>query len=455
VEEILAKLAEYAADHPDLPWIRGNNFLLSAFPQGNPPKELIDRIIPDRPVVAVSADGHNSWVNSKALEVAGITPETVDPPYGRIERDPQTKAPTGTLRETAMDLVNKVLPPYTHAQRVEALRRSVQFANSYGLVGLVEANATQADVNAYFQLEKQDELTAYVNISLACDVAKGVEEAARVIQLHRALARGRSSTSLVRIDQVKIFLDGVVEGKTAALLEPYVGESHNGIANAEPETLNAVVTALDRAGLQIHIHAIGDRAIRMALDAFELARRTNGVRDGRHHIAHLQLVHPDDIARFGQLDVTANFQAVWATLEDTYMTQLTLPVLGPKRSEWQYPMGTIQRAGGRLVFGSDWSVTTLNPFHAAQVAVTRRGPDKQPRDPWTPQHLIDLESVLMGYTRNGAWITFREAESGTLEKGKLANLIVLDRDVLRASPLELFDTRVELTMFRGKVVFER
>ncbi len=452
-DAIVKRLAEFIQSHPDHEWIRASNFWLPAVGNGNPHKKILDDIVSDRPVVVISADGHNSWVNSEALRRAGITAATPDPAHGRIERDSATQEPTGTLRESAMELVQRVVPPYSHEKHLAALQRALREAHSFGVIGMIEASGSESLVKAYLDLEAQGQLHSYINVSLTCQLSDGMREAQRVIDYNRELQRSRTADSLVRFNQVKLFVDGVVEGKTAALSAPYVGESRDGIANAEPEVLNAMVQALDQAGLQIHFHAIGDRGIRMALDALAYARQANGRRDSRHHVAHLQVVHPEDLKRFQELDVTANFQAVWATPEDTYMSQLTLPVLGPQRSEWQYPIGSIHRAGGRIVFGSDWPVTTLNPLPAAQVAITRRGPDHTPRTAWTPQHLLDLEAVLAGYTRQGAWIMFRESESGTLEPGKMANLIVLDRDITRLSPFEVMDGHVDLTIFRGKVVW--
>lgn len=250
-------------------------------------------------------------------------------------------------------------------------------------------------------------------------------------------------------------MDGVVEGKTAAMLHHYHEDDHRGILNADPDSAMAVIEALDKAGQQIHVHAIGDRAIRVTLDAFARARQQNGLRDSRHHIAHLHVIHPDDIPRFKELDVMANFQALWATLEDSYMTELNYPFLGEERVEWQYPIGAVAGSGGQLVFGSDWDVSTMDPFDAMQVAVTRRGPDSLQREPWTPQHLVDVHTVVEGYTKGGAYLTFREKECGTLLAGKLADLIIIDQDVFQAAKFEIFETQVLMTMFRGKVVYDR
>ncbi|MEO5583686.1 MAG: amidohydrolase family protein, partial [Saprospiraceae bacterium] len=253
----------------------------------------------------------------------------------------------------------------------------------------------------------------------------------------------------------KLFMDGVVEGKTAAMLKPYEYDDKDGIANAPADTAIAVITALDKAGLQVHVHAIGDRASRMTLDAFEHARKVNGIRDSRHHIAHLHVVHPDDYPRFKGLGVIANIQALWATLEDSYMTELNFPFLGKERIEWQYPIGPLQKAGATLVFGSDWNVSTQNPFYCMQVAVTRRGPDTIRREAWTPQHLIDRYSVIKGYTVNGAYLTFREKETGTIERGKWADLIVLNQNVFTCDTFSIFKTKVVKTFFKGNLVYDR
>lgn len=452
IDSMLAMLALFAKKHPEKAWIRGENMWLAAFPGGNPNKALLDRIISDRPVFVSSADGHNAWVNSKALALGGIDRITPDPEHGRIERDPATQEASGTLREDAMDLVAKLIPPYSDTERLAALRKAIQLANSLGITNLIEASANRDLAETYLALEAAGDLSAHVNLSLYADVSKGNSGAKTVLALNESLKnRGRD----LRVNQVKLFMDGVVEGKTAAMLEPYQHESHTGIANAHPDSAKAMILALDKAGLQVHVHAIGDRGVRMTLDAFENARQMNGIRDARHHIAHLQVIHPDDIARFKTLGVTANFQALWATLEDTYMTELNFPFLGEVRSEWQYPIGTLARSGAQLAFGSDWPVSTMNPFMAAQVAATRRGPDHQVRPPWTPQHLTDIQTVMEGYAKGGAYLSFRERDCGTLEVGKLADFIVLDRNVFTASAFDIHDILVDLTFFKGKMVWQR
>ncbi len=454
-DSVLQKIAQYAAANPEKTWIRADNFWLPLFDNGNPKKETLDAIVPDRPVYVTSADGHNAWVNSKALEMAGLTAETPDPANGRIERDTRTNAPTGTLRESAMDLVSRLLPEPSAADRKKALLNSLQLANSLGITNLVEASASPEFVETYLELSQEGLLTAHVSVSVYADVSQGeagAKAAIAIINQYKQAARWKND---LRLDQVKLFMDGVVEGKTAAMLHPYADEHHKGIANATPEAAKACIAALDQAGIQIHVHGIGDRGIRITLDALEQARASNGIRDARHHIAHLHVIHPDDLPRFAELGVLANFQALWATLEDTYMTEMNFPFLGEERIAWQYPIGSVHRAGGTLVFGSDWDVSTMNPFDAMQVAVTRRGPDSIPREPWTPQHLVDVPTVVAGYTKGGAYLSFLENEVGTLEPGKLADLIVLDQHIFTIPKWQLYQTQVLMTLFRGKIVFKR
>jgi predicted amidohydrolase YtcJ len=244
-----------------------------------------------------------------------------------------------------------------------------------------------------------------------------------------------------------------MEPHTAALLEPYLDRpGDRGTPLLEPDAFNSLARALDLAGFQIHVHAIGDRAVRMALDAVEAAGRANGFRDMRHHIAHLELIDPADIPRFKRLGVAANFQALWA-YADPYITDLTLPILGPGRSRWLYPIGSVARTGATIVGGSDWSVSSMNPLEAIQVALTRRGPDEPPGDAWIPEEKVDLETMLRAYTTNGAWLSHDEKTRGSLEAGKAADIIVLSRDLFILPPAEIGRARVLLTLLDGREVF--
>jgi predicted amidohydrolase YtcJ len=328
------------------------------------------------------------------------------------------------------------------------LRAGLALANRFGIVSIIEASAGPETLDAYAALDKSGELTVRVLASLYVDTDRGVAEVRRLAGLRRRYAGGR-----LKATAAKIFADGVMEPHTAALLEPYIDRpGDRGTPLLEPEAFDALARALDLAGFQIHVHAIGDRAVRMALDAFEAAGRSNGFRDMRHHIAHLELIDPADIPRFKQLGAAANFQALWA-YADTYITDLTLPILGPRRSRWLYPIGSVARTGARIAGGSDWSVSSMNPLLAIQVALTRRGPDAPPGEAWIPEERVDLMTMLRAYTVNGAWLSHDERTRGTLEAGKAADLIVLDRDLFAIPASEIGRAKVLLTLLDGREVF--
>jgi predicted amidohydrolase YtcJ len=438
----------YALKHPADSWIRGGGWPLPLFQNANPNKELLDKVLSDRPVFLLSQDGHSAWVNSRALALAGITKQTSDPAHGRIERDPQTGEPTGTVREDAMAMVAKLLPAYPPGQRRAWMKQALAEASRFGITSLQDADVTEEMLKLYAELEKRGELNVRVRVAFHTDSAKREAEVPRFKEL-RAKYNGR----LLHTGAIKIFADGVIEAKTAALLEPYSDSKNDrGLPVYTPEALNRFVQALDKEGFQVHVHAIGDRAIRMALDAFETARNANGGRDSRHHIAHLELLDPQDIPRFRALGVAANFQPLWA-YADPYIKELTLPILGPRRSRWLYPIRSIVKTGALLVCGSDWPVTSLNPLDAIQIAVTRRDPAVADGPAFIPEEIVDLSTVLAGYTINAAYINFLETETGSLEVGKAADLIVLDRNLFDIAPAEISKVKVLLTLLEGRTVY--
>jgi predicted amidohydrolase YtcJ len=447
-EQVVETIRRYVTAHPQAKWVRGGGWQLFIFENANPHKSLLDKISPDKPVYLTAADGHSAWVNSRALELAGVTRATTNPPNGRIERDPKTGEPTGTLREDASGLVGKLLPRYSREDRIEGLRRGLQMANHFGITSLQDASVDEDELEIYAEFERRGELTARVVAAMYADPDEGLKQLKRF----KALRRKYQSKNL-RLNSVKIFADGVIEPHTAALLEPYVGlNGERGKPNWEVDNLNKMVVALDREGFQVHIHAIGDRAVRMALDAFAEARKENGVRDSRHHIAHLELIHPQDIPRFRELGVIANFQPLWA-YADPYITKLTEPFLGAERSRWLYPIGSIVRSGAVVAMGSDWSVSSMNPLEAMQVAVTRRGPDEGEGAPWHGEELIDLQAAIAGYTTSGAYVNFEERQVGSIEVGKAADLIVLDKNLFAIPKTEIHRVKVVMTLLEGKSIF--
>ncbi len=444
----LDDIEAYAEKHPDRPWILGGGWDLPLFPPEGPHKRDLDRIVSDRPAFVTAADGHSAWVNTKALELAGVDRDTPDPPNGRIERDPLTGEPTGTLREAAMDLFQDVVPEPTAAERVEGLRRALASANSFGITSLVEASASDSIGEAYLHLSQKGELSARVLLSLYVDPQKDLGQIDSLFAKRRRYQGDR-----LRADSAKLFVDGVIEAKTAALLEPYVGgDGTAGDLIFSPEVLKDYASRLDREGFQIHIHAIGDRAIRVSLDALEAAVNANGITDGRHHLAHIELFHPADISRFRKLGVLANFQPLWA-YADTYITDMTEPIVGPQRARFLYPIGSLHRSGAVIVGGSDWSVSSMNPLDAMQVAVTRQGLEAPRGEPWLPHEKVTLPAMIAAYTINGAYLKHEEAVTGSLEVGKFADLIVLDRNLFDVPVEGIHDVKVLLTLLEGDVVF--
>jgi predicted amidohydrolase YtcJ len=447
-EEVFHKISDYATANPDKKWIVGGGWDLPIFPNANPHKKQLDELVADRPVYLTGADGHSAWVNSRALESAGITKDTPDPTGGRIERDPKTGEPTGTLRELATDLVSKHLPQLTAADYLQGARRGLQMANEFGITSFTEASASDKILEAYAELDRRGELTVRVLAAMYVDPAKGEAQVDTLVA-----KRQRYQSKNLRANTVKIFADGVIEAQTAALLEPYLDKpGDRGPANFEPEVLKPLVARLDREGFQVHVHAIGDRAIRNALDAFEHAQKLNGKRDSRHVIAHLELIDPEDIPRFRELGVIADFQPLWA-YADEYITKLTEPKLGPQRSRWLYPIASVFKTGAVVVGGSDWSVSSMNPLEAMQVAITRRGLEDGIGKPWIPEELVHLPMMLAAYTIAGAYASFQEQKTGALEVGKAADLIILDRNIFECAPQDVQRAVVLLALLGGKEVF--
>ncbi len=446
-EGLFAAIEECAARTPDEEWLVGGGWDLPLFPGANPDRTELDRLSPDQPTYLSSADGHSAWVNSRALDIAGVDATTPDPPNGRIERDPKTGEPSGTLRESASALVSKHLPPLGAEDYAEGLKRALRMANGFGITSLIEASAREHTLEAYAALQKSGELTARVRISLTVDDSRDESQVTDLVRL-----RDRYRAAGIRADAAKIFADGVIESGTAALLEPYIDIPSRGELNFSPELLDRLVTRLDQEGFQVHIHAIGDRAIRVSLDAFEKARAANGVRDSRHHISHIELFHPDDIPRFQKLGVVANFQPLWA-FADSYITDLTEPQLGPERSRWLYPLESLASSGAVLAAGSDWSVSSMNPLDGIRVAVTRRDINAPEGPPWIPEERVDVDTILAAYTRGGAYLQHEEALTGSLEVGKRGDLVVLEKNLFEVPETEIHRVKVLLTLLDGKEVF--
>ena len=463
VEKHLAAVAAYAAGHPELEWIVGDGWSMETFPGGIPRRELLDGVVPDRPVFLTNRDGHGAWVNSRALEIAGITAETPDPPTGRIERDTDG-TPVGTLQEMAIELVRKFMPRHSSATLEKAIADAQAELHALGIVGWGDANVGPDEVDAYRAVAASGALTARVVLSMGAselDDFAGIDGLVAirdaVLAAGRSAAPGSPGPARLRATAIKFYVDGILENRTGALLDPYLdahGEPTGGIGMTTlvPEELNRLSIALDGQGFQLHYHAIGDRAVREALDAIEATSVANGAHDARHHIAHIQLIHPDDLARFAALGAVANGQPLWA-VHEAQMDQLTIPFLGPERTQWQYPFGSLLRAGARLAFGSDWTVSTADPFPQIEVAVRRVWPEHRDAAPFLPAERITLDEALTAATVGSAFVNHQD-EAGWLGIGRLADLAILDRDIDAPDAGPIGDTAVVGTLVGGAFVFE-
>lgn len=453
VDAYLGAIATYAAANPDEAWITGGGWAMYLFPGGAPRKEDLDRIVTDRPVFLMNRDVHGAWVNSRALELAGMTRDTSDPWDGRIERDAVTGEPTGTLHEgAAYSFRDRFVPPTDPAEWRRALLVAQQHLHVLGITGWQDAWVTPDLLQAYRAMDDAGELTMRVSASLWWDRHRGQEQVDELVERGRDATKGN-----VRGTTVKIMTDGVVENCSCALLEPYddpgaYPPGYRGLSYVGDGGLTSAVTALDAQGFQVHMHAIGDRATREALDAIEAARAANGPSDNRHHVAHLQVVHPDDVPRFGALGVIANMQPLWACM-DPQMTRLTLPRLGKERIAWQYPFGDLARTGATLAGGSDWPVSSPDPLLEMEVAVTRVDPGARDAEPFLPDQRLTLGQAFAAFTVGSATVN-RDDEAGSIEVGKRADLAVLDRDVFRPDAGPLGDACVVMTIAAGRVVHE-
>ncbi|HUJ05446.1 MAG TPA: amidohydrolase [Streptosporangiaceae bacterium] len=469
--EYTAIIAAYAAAHPQAEWITGGGWSMEAFPGGVPTKDLLDAVVPDRPVFLPNRDGHGAWVNSRALELAGIDVGTPDPADGRIERDAAGQ-PAGTLQEGAAGLVSRLLPELTADDWYAGLLAGQDYLLSLGITGwqdaIVGRSPGLADpIDAYLRAAAAGTLAGHVVGALWWDRHRGLDQLPELIERRRVGQAGR-----FRATSVKMMLDGVAENHTAAMLEPYLdghgcSTGRSGLDFIDPAELPRFVTALDRHGFQVHFHALGDRAVRNALDAIEAAREANGAGAGqhgvgsqgvlRHHLAHLQVVHPDDIGRFARLSATANIQPLWATHEPQ-MDELTIPFLGERRSSWQYPFGSLLAAGAPMCAGSDWSVSSPDPLLGAHVAVNRSLPaahGEATGDPFLPEQAIGRSAILAAYTSGSARVNGIDDVTGSIRPGLEADFAVTDADLAAAADRAIGLASVTSTWVRGEERYRR
>jgi predicted amidohydrolase YtcJ len=457
VDEIQRKVKMYAEAHPDLAWILGRGWNYAVFnPSGLPDKRYLDEIVPDRPVYLESFDGHTWWANSKALQLAGITRVTPDPAGGTIVRDAKTGEPTGAIKEDAADdVVRRVIPPPSHEQIVAALRGGMREANRMGLVRAISPDGVSVRGGDFHALDVYDELRRAGQLTVRFDIARRLQPPSLTrdeVQEIEA-ARDRYHDDWLSAGKAKFFLDGVIETRTAAMLAPYTDDAKSGELLWDPVQYRDAVSELDRHGVQIFTHAIGDRAIRLALDAYENAQNANHTHDARDRIEHIEDAAAADLPRFGKLGVVASFQPLHA-YPDVDVLKIWSGNIGPERAQRGFAWHSVASAGGVLAFGSDWPIVTLSPWPGVQNAVTRQTTEGNPPGGWLPKERISLDDAIRGYTLGAAFAGHREKTEGSLEPGKAADLIVLAQDLFKIEPTEIAKAEVLLTMVGGKVVYQ-
>lgn len=449
--DIQRRLREYAAKHPGEGWILGRGWDYAMFgPAALPDKKYLDEVFPDRPAFLEGYDGHTYWANSKALALAGIGKDTKDPANGVIVRDQQTGEPTGALKESAAGLMRKVLPEIGRGERVRALRSGIRWANQNGLTRVHSAGGDFEYLDLYDEIRQHGDLTLRFYIGYFQDPPEMRQQDLALMEM----AHAKYHDDWIDTNATKFMVDGVIESHTAATLEPYADDpSTKGRLFWNVEKYNAAVAELDRRGTQIFTHAIGDLGVRTALYAYENAARLNHTRDRRSRIEHIETIQPSDIPRFGKLGVIASMQPL-----HSYPNDDTLNVwarnLGPERAARAWAWKSIADKGGRLAFGSDWPVVTLNPWEGLQTAVTRQTREGRPEGGFVPAQRLSVADAVEAYTLGAAFAGRREKSEGSLEVGKSADLIIVSQNIFQVDPHRIGETKVLTTLVAGKVVYQ-
>ena len=452
VDEIKDTIRVWSEAHPERAWITGRGWYYQPFNGAMPTRQMLDALVPDRPAYLIAYDGHTGWANTKALKAAGITRRTKSPANGAIVKDSRGE-PTGALKEAAMTLMTAAAPKPTEEDRLAAARAAIDEAHRFGITSVQDAGGGAGDLDLFDRLRKRKELTLRVYQALGADATLTEANLDELEQVRTRFA----DDPVLKTGAIKLIADGVIESHTAAMLEPYANRpAIKGDARFTPEQLNKVVAMLDKRGWQIMTHAIGDAAVRMSLDAYQSAAKANPApeRGRRHRIEHIETIDPADVPRFGKLGVVASFQPVHATPSPTPGDVWSVNI-GEARASRGWMWNSIARSGGRLAFGSDWPVMTLDPLKGLHVAVTRATQDGLPEGGWIPSERLTLRRAIDAYTRDAAWASFDELRKGVLARDMLADIVVLTDDIFSGPASRLTTTEVAVTIVDGKVVYRR
>jgi predicted amidohydrolase YtcJ len=449
--DIQNRLRAYAAQHPGDGWILGRGWNYAMFgAETLPHKKYLDQLFPHRPVFLEGYDGHTYWANSRALALAGITKVTPNPPNGTIVRDPKTGEATGALEEAAQALVGKVVPKLTQVEKLSALRAGMEWANQNGITRVHSAGGDFEELELFNELRQEGQLSVRFYIAYFLNPPELRSQDLDAIEQ----TRKKYHDDWISTNAVKFMLDGVVESHTAAFLEPYSDDSSTkGALFWDPEKYKAAVSELDKRGLQLFTHAIGDYAIRTALDAYEFAKTQNHTKDRRPRVEHIENCSTTDIPRFGKLGVIASMQPLHA-YPDADTLDVWAKAIGPERATRAWVWKSIAEGGGRYCFGSDWPVVTLNPWEGIQTAVTRETKEGAPKGGFEPSQRLSVPQAVEGYTRGAAYAGHREKTEGSIEPGKVADVIIVNKNIFEIDTHSIGDTKVTTTIVGGKIVYE-
>jgi predicted amidohydrolase YtcJ len=446
--EMQARVRDYAAAHPKEPWLTGSGWQPDCFPDHRLPlRQDLDAVVRDRPVFLRSADSRAAWVNSRALQLAGITAQTHYAGLGQIVTDPKTNEPTGCLKDSAQRLVSKVIPDPPRAHKLAALEQTIRLAASLGITSIDNAGGDPELVSLFDELDREKKLTLRVNLALTISPAMLPDTVERIVEMKQTYRSPR-----FHVAGARFVLDGSVPLRTAALLAPYSdAPASSGRLDWTPEAYQSLVAQCDAAGLQVVTRAAGDRAVHLALDAYDYARRENGPRDARWRIDGIETIAPADVLRLGRLGVisaAAPAQALAGPLDEFERA------IGPERLKFAYPWASIEASGARVIFSSGWPLDrSLDPIRAIYAAVNRLTPDRKPAGGWVPAQKVGVEIALRAFTVDAAYASFAAKRWGQIRAGMLADIVVLSRDLFETSPLDLNSARVDMTIFDGKILY--
>jgi predicted amidohydrolase YtcJ len=442
LESIQQRIAQWVKENPNEPWVTGGGWEYNCFPDKRlPTRQDLDAVVTDRPALLRAYDGHTSWVNSKALAVAGITKDTKFTGFGEVVKDAAGE-PTGCFKESAATLVARLVPPITRQRKLEALERGLKLAASLGITSIQNASGTREEISIYEELLKAGKLTMRVDLSMS--MGRDGNGCARITDL-----KGKYAGPVLRVAMVKFLIDGVIESHTAAMLDNYSdGNNTTGQLSFEPGVYKKAVKACADDGWQVETHAIGDRAIRLALDAYEALPS-----DARPRVEHIETIHPRDIARFGKQGVIASFMPIHA---DPATVDVWSAAVGKDRLPYSFAWRSLENAGARLVFSSDWPASiSVDPIRGLHNAVNRQTVDGKPKGGWLPQERVSMETALRAYTVDSAYASFQEGNRGTLAEGQFADFVILSQDLFRVAPATVHQTKVDVTVWNGKAIFRR